>query len=55
VKVNINLKGKEKFSLCCVYIAKRRTKLKIFILFLAKALSIQKNIVTLRQELEKEI
>ena len=31
-----------------------RTKLKIFILFLAKALSIQKNIVTLRQELEKE-
>lgn len=38
--------------MCCVYIAKRRTKLKIFILFLAKALSIQKNIVTLRQEKE---
>ena len=37
----------------CVYIAKRRTKLKIFILILAKALSIQKNIVTLRQEIEK--
>jgi hypothetical protein len=55
VKVNINLKGKEKFSLCCVYIAKRRTKLKIFILFLAKALLIQKNIVTLRQEIEKKI
>ena len=39
--------------MCCVYIAKRRTKLKIFILFLAKALLIQKNIVSLRQELEK--
>ena len=36
--------------MCCVYIAKRRTKLKIFILFLAKALSIQKNIVTLQQK-----
>ena len=34
----------------CVYIAKRRTKLKIIILFLAKALSIQKNIVTLQQK-----
>jgi hypothetical protein len=37
------------------FLAKRRTKLKIIILFLAKALSIQKNIVSLRQELEKEI
>ena len=37
----------------CVYIAKRRIKLIIFILFLVKALSIQKNIVSLRQELEK--
>ena len=32
--------GEEKFGLCCVYIAKGHTKLKIFILFLAKKLSI---------------
>ena len=31
LKVNINLKGKEKFSLHCGYIAKGRTKLKLFI------------------------
>ena len=37
-------------SLRFTEIYKRRTKLKIFILFLAKALSIQKNIVTLQQK-----
>lgn len=38
----------------CLYI-KRRTKLIIFVYFSAKALSIQKNIVALHKELEKEI